>query len=70
MRRMPPELSFPGVPAAPRDIIHIEQVDRLLRLDEEGWQKLKRLIQEKYLLVVSIDLPTSLWLLRPAPVMN
>ncbi|WP_185908091.1 recombinase family protein, partial [Klebsiella pneumoniae] len=33
--------------AAPGDIILIEQVDRLSRLDEEGWQKLKHLIQEK-----------------------
>lgn len=45
--------------AAPGDIILIEQVDRLSRLDEEGWQKLKRLIQEKHLVVVSLDLPTS-----------
>ena len=42
--------------AAPGDIILIEQVDRLSRLDEEGWQKLKHLIQEKHLVV---DLPTS-----------
>lgn len=45
--------------AAPGDIILIEQVDRLSRLDENGWQKLKRLIQDKNLVVVSLDLPTS-----------
>ncbi|MDE9459684.1 recombinase family protein [Xenorhabdus bovienii] len=45
--------------AAPGDIILIEQVDRLSRLDEKGWQKLKHLIQEKHLVVVSLDLPTS-----------
>ncbi|MRT05966.1 recombinase family protein [Ewingella americana] len=45
--------------AAPGDIMLIEQVDRLSRLDEEGWEKLKRLIQEKNLVVVSLDLPTS-----------
>ena len=45
--------------AAPGDIILIEQVDRLSRLDEEGWQKLKRMIQEKHLVVVGLDLPTS-----------
>ncbi len=45
--------------ASPGDIILIEQVDRLSRLDEEGWQKLKHLIQEKHLVVVSLDLPTS-----------
>lgn len=45
--------------AAPGDIILIEQVDRLSRLDEKGWETLKRLIQEKDLIVVSLDLPTS-----------
>jgi DNA invertase Pin-like site-specific DNA recombinase len=45
--------------AAPGDVILIEQVDRLSRLDEEGWQKLKLLIQQKHLVVVSLDLPTS-----------
>lgn len=44
---------------APGDIILIEQVDRLSRLDDEGWQNLKHLIQEKRLVVVSLDLPTS-----------
>lgn len=45
--------------AAPGDIILIEQVDRLSRMDEDGWQKLKYLISEKSLVVVSLDLPTS-----------
>ncbi len=45
--------------AAPGDVILIEQVDRLSRLDEEGWQKLKHQIQDKHLVVVSLDLPTS-----------
>lgn len=45
--------------ASPGDIILIEQVDRLSRLDEEGWQKLKQLIQEQHLVVVSLDLPSS-----------
>ncbi|ENE2786680.1 recombinase family protein [Yersinia massiliensis] len=45
--------------AAPGDIILIEQVDRLSRLDDEGWHKLKLLILEKNLIVVSLDLPTS-----------
>ncbi|HHE0256991.1 TPA: recombinase family protein [Yersinia enterocolitica] len=51
--------------AAPGDIILIEQVDRLSRLDEEGWQKLKHLIQQKRLVVVSLDLPTSHMALTP-----
>ncbi|MDT9166023.1 recombinase family protein, partial [Escherichia coli] len=29
------------------DLILIEQVDRLSRLDDEGWQQLKRMMQEK-----------------------
>lgn len=45
--------------AALGDIILIEQVDRLSRMDEDGWQKLKHLISEKNLVVVSLDLPTS-----------
>ncbi|MGL4213154.1 MAG: recombinase family protein [Morganella morganii] len=45
--------------AAPSDIILIEQVDRLSRMDEDGWQKLKYLISEKNLVVVSLDLPSS-----------
>lgn len=45
--------------AAPSDIILIEQVDRLSRLDEKGWEKLKYFIQEKDLIFVSLDLPTS-----------
>lgn len=53
--------------AAPGDIILIEQVDRLSRMDEDGWQKLKHLISEKNLVVVSLDLPTShMALISPA----
>lgn len=45
--------------AEPGDAILIEQVDRLSRLDEEGWRKLKEMIQLKSLSVISLDLPTS-----------
>ena len=45
--------------ASEGDGIIIEQVDRLSRLDDEGWAKLKSLIQEKNLKVISLDLPTS-----------
>lgn len=45
--------------AAPGDAILIEQVDRLSRLDDEGWLRLKSLISEKHLSVISLDLPTS-----------
>lgn len=41
------------------DGILIEQVDRLTRLTENDWEKLKAEIQSKELKVISIDLPTS-----------
>lgn len=45
--------------AAPGDAILIEQVDRLSRLDDAGWLRLKSLISDKHLFVISLDLPTS-----------
>lgn len=41
------------------DILLIEQVDRLTRLQTEDWRKLKRTIEDKRINLVSIDLPTS-----------
>ncbi|QXX02533.1 MULTISPECIES: recombinase family protein [Enterobacterales] len=45
--------------AEPGDIILIEQVDRLSRLDDAGWETLRKQIADKQLSVVSLDLPTS-----------
>lgn len=45
--------------AAPGDAILIEQIDRLTRLNSEGWETLKKLIQDKQLKIISLDLPTS-----------
>ncbi len=45
--------------AEPGDVILIEQVDRLSRLDDEGWNILRKQITDKQLSVVSLDLPTS-----------
>jgi len=45
--------------ASPGDALLIEQVDRLSRLDDAGWIKLKELINSKSLSIVSLDLPTS-----------
>jgi len=45
--------------ASPGDALLIEQVDRLSRLDDAGWLKLKELINSKNLSIVSLDLPTS-----------
>jgi hypothetical protein len=36
-----------------------EQVDRLSRLDDDGWKTLKELISSKSLSSISLDLPTS-----------
>lgn len=45
--------------AEPGDVILIEQVDRLSRLDDAGWEILRKQIADKQLAVVSLDLPTS-----------
>lgn len=45
--------------AEPGDVILIEQVDQLSRLDDEGWITLRKQITDKQLSVVSLDLPTS-----------
>lgn len=47
------------------DAIIIEQIDRLSRLDENGWVKLKNMINKKELKVISLDLPTSHIALSP-----
>lgn len=41
------------------DVLLVEQVDRLARLTESDWQKLRSLISNKGLVVVALDLPTS-----------
>ncbi|HAK0381649.1 TPA: recombinase family protein [Salmonella enterica] len=41
------------------DIILIEQVDRLSRLNDVGWELLRKQITDKQLSIVSLDLPTS-----------
>lgn len=45
--------------AEPGDIILIEQVDRLSRLDDAGWEALRKQITDKQLSIVSLDPPTS-----------
>lgn len=46
----------------PGDILLIEQVDRLSRLNAEDWEKLKAELQSRRVRVVALDLPTS-WIL-------
>lgn len=41
------------------DVLLIEQVDRLSRLNESDWQKLKGMIAERGIRIVALDLPTS-----------
>ncbi len=41
------------------DIILVEQVDRISRLNTKDWEQLKNIIASKGLRVVALDLPTS-----------
>jgi len=43
----------------PGDILLVEQVDRLSRLTEKDWERLKREIKDRGVRVVALDLPTS-----------
>lgn len=43
----------------PGDVLLIEQVDRLSRLNSADWEKLKAEIRVKQIRVVALDLPTS-----------
>lgn len=46
------------------DILIVEQVDRLTRLTAEDWRTLKRIIEDKQIRLVCIDVPTSYEALR------
>ncbi|HZJ20532.1 MAG TPA: recombinase family protein [Pricia sp.] len=41
------------------DILLVEQVDRISRLDNADWETLKSIISDKGIKIVSLDLPTS-----------
>mgnify|MGYP001456166842 CR=1 FL=1 len=41
------------------DVLLVEQVDRISRLNAADWQKLRQLISEKHIHIVALDLPTS-----------
>ena len=43
----------------PGDVLLVEQVDRLSRLSEEDWERLRREIEERHVRLVALDLPTS-----------
>lgn len=50
--------------AQPEDIILVEQIDRISRLNDKDWNKLKGIIKAKELRIVSLDLPTSHQLMK------
>lgn len=49
----------------PGDVLLVEQVDRLSRLNAADWEKLKAEIAAKRVRVVALDLPTSYQLIQP-----
>lgn len=48
--------------SSPGDILLVEQVDRLSRLNGEDWERLKLEIRSRDVRVVALDLPTS-WMM-------
>lgn len=54
-----PELFKLLADCQPGDILLVEQVDRLSRLNSEDWETLKREILGRQVKVVALDLPTS-----------
>lgn len=54
-----PELFRLLADSRPGDILLIEQVDRLSRLNGEDWSKLKAELAARHVRVVALDLPTS-----------
>ncbi|RUR30256.1 resolvase [Vreelandella andesensis] len=54
-----PELMRLLSEAGAGDILLVEQIDRLARLNQDDWQQLKQLINAKGLKIVSPELPTS-----------
>ncbi len=54
-----PELFRLLADSEPGDVLLVEQVDRLARLNEADWSKLRAELQGKGVLVVALDLPTS-----------
>ena len=50
----------------PFDVLLIEQVDRLSRLTESDWKKLRAEIDRREVRIVALDLPTSWMLATPA----
>lgn len=47
------------------DVLLVEQVDRISRLNTDDWNKLKTLITSKGIIIVAVDLPTSHQFIKP-----
>lgn len=60
-----PELFRLLADSTPGDVLLIEQVDRLSRLNAADWDLLKAQLHQKQVRVVALDLPTSWQLLDP-----
>lgn len=45
--------------AQPGDVLLVEQIDRLSRLNSEDWETLREMIRAKRVRIVALDLPTS-----------
>ncbi len=54
-----PELFRLIADSRPGDILLVEDVDRLSRLGAEEWEKLKRVIRERGVRVVAVNVPTT-----------
>lgn len=54
-----PELQRLLSDATPGDVLLIEQVDRLSRLNADDWDQLRAMLKAKRVRVVALDLPTS-----------
>lgn len=52
------------------DVLLIEQVDRLSRLDAKDWEHLKQELQARKVRVVALDLPTSWMMTNPTDEMT
>jgi DNA invertase Pin-like site-specific DNA recombinase len=61
-----PELFRLLADSKPGDVLLVEQVDRLSRLTDGDWRKLRAEIDAKQVRVVALDLPTSWQLAAPA----
>jgi DNA invertase Pin-like site-specific DNA recombinase len=60
-----PELFRLLADSKPGDVLIVEQVDRLSRLTDADWRKLRSTVDAKQVRIVALDLPTSWQLTSP-----